>query len=114
MELLKVPSSQVSLLLSPDDVLNLPKGASYTAKDGQAGVHVAYKDNLIYITSTCDSLEFVVKEQYREIERLQKIISEREKIIEKPPSVWKRAGTAIIWMAIGLVLGFVTKIIRIR
>ncbi|MGL5683592.1 MAG: hypothetical protein ACRDDZ_11170 [Marinifilaceae bacterium] len=114
MGLVKVPPSQVSLLLYPEDIKNLPPGSSYTAKAGQAGVRVEYRDSLVYITSTCDSLELIIQEQYREIERLQKTISERDVIIEKPPSIWERASTAIIWMAIGMALGFVIKIIRLR
>lgn len=43
--------------ISVDSLLELPQGAAYHKKSGQAGVEVTRQGRTIYITGTCDSLQ---------------------------------------------------------
>ena len=43
--------------ISVDSLLELPQGAAYHKKSGQAGVEVTRQGRTIYIAGTCDSLQ---------------------------------------------------------
>jgi len=40
-----------------DSLLKLPAGASYHKKSGQAGAEVSMREDTVYVTATCDSLQ---------------------------------------------------------
>lgn len=52
----KVRADTATLNLNPQNLRNLPHGASYARRSGRANVVVQRKDSLIYVTATCDSL----------------------------------------------------------
>lgn len=54
------------------DLLNLPPGAVYTKKSGQATGTVTTVGDTIIFTSTCDSLQRLVYELEEEIERIRR------------------------------------------
>lgn len=104
---LKVPSSQVSLRLNPLDLSRMPDGSKYTARDGQAALEVFQTGDSIYITSTCDSLQIFIENQYREITRLKEVVNEKKEREERPPSLKEKFS----YVAIGVVLTILLSII---
>lgn len=105
-----IPRTQADLRLKVKDVENLSPGAVFTDKNGQASVRVEYRDSLIYITATCDSLQLLVESQYREIYHLRERLSEMEATREKPPGFWEQAKTAAFYIAVGMVLMFIINL----
>lgn len=106
------------------NLLNLPDGAEYTAKDGQASVSVQRHGDNIAVTGKCDSIArqclFYEREVFRqrsEIDSLKRAISQVEQttvrneaaektedtveqtILEKPPATWYK------WLLAGMVAG---------
>lgn len=61
-----IPMSEVSLRISVDSLLKLPKAASYQARSGQASAKVEKSGDTIYVWATCDSLQ-------REVEYYQSL-----------------------------------------
>ncbi len=55
-----VPVSKASLTLTMDNLHNLPAGATYVAKQGQATAKVTSSGDTLFITATCDSLQYLV------------------------------------------------------
>jgi len=106
------------------NLLDLPDGAEYTAKDGQASVNVQRHGDNIKVTGKCDSIVrqclFYEREVFRqrsEIDSLKRTISQVEQtttrndaaektedtveqtIQEKPPATWYK------WLVVGFVAG---------
>lgn len=105
-----VPQSQVSLRLPPGEIMNLPPSAEFRKQSGQASVRVEYRDSLIFITATCDSLQLITESQSREIYHLRTELSQLETIREKPPNRWKQAKTVVFYIAAGMVLMFIINL----
>ncbi|MDR2002155.1 MAG: hypothetical protein LBQ74_03920 [Prevotella sp.] len=79
--LLKVPLSSASLNLNFKNLSDLPIGAKYTEKQGQATVSVEKTGDSDYmITATCDSLTELIIERETEIYHLQNKVRELEDI----------------------------------
>lgn len=103
-----VPQSSVELILSLENLRDLPPGASYHDKSGQANLNVVSDGGNLIITSSCDSLQLVIEQwefRYnkllREHEELQKTeVKERDPPLHKP----------ILWFCIGLISGLVVGI----
>lgn len=74
----KVPMSAVSLTLPADSLRQLPPGAAYTARQGQASVKVSRKaptaqePERIVIEAGCDSLELVCARYAKTISTLKR------------------------------------------
>ena len=49
--------SQVEISISMDSLRNLPSGAVYHKKSGQANASVSTKGNTVVVVATCDSLQ---------------------------------------------------------
>lgn len=69
-----IPASRVELTIPTANLRNLPQGAAYIGKQGQAGVEVRYEappgepENIL-VTATCDSLQILCWELERELIR---------------------------------------------
>lgn len=105
-----IPRTQVDLRLKVKDVESLTPGAVFTDKNGQASVRVEYRDSLIFITATCDSLQLLVENQSREIYHLRERLSEMEATREKTPGFWEQAKTAAFYIAVGMALMYIIKL----
>ena len=105
-----VPPAQVDLRLAIKDVMKLPPGAVFQKKDKQAAVKIEYRDSIVYITSTCDSLELLVESKNREIARLRSTASEKQ-IIEKTP-VFQRLKNDLFFIVVGIILTYIIRIIK--
>lgn len=72
-----IPASIAELEVPLDSLRELPEGASYMAKSDQAGLRLEVRDNRLYATATCDSLQSLVYELY---ERLHQARDELERV----------------------------------
>lgn len=78
-----VPKSEVSLTIPTDSFHNLPPGANYTGRSGQASVAVRRQaatetePERIYVDATCDSLELACEVYERTIKRLHQDYGEQ-------------------------------------
>lgn len=136
-----IPASEATVDVPIRNLLDLPDGAEYTAKGGQASVSVQKRGDNITITGKCDSIArqclFYEREVFRqrsEIDSLNRTISQVEQtttrndatektedtveqsIQEKPPATWYK------WLLVGIAVGalltsplkkLVTKVITI-
>lgn len=81
---LSVPRSEVSLTIAADSLLQLPPGASYSGRSGQASVRVgripatATAPERIRVEASCDSLMLQCERYERTIRRLR-----QEQILQK-------------------------------
>ena len=117
-----IPESEAKVDVPIQNLLNLPDGAGYTAKDGQASVSVQRHGDNITVTGKCDSIArqclFYEREVFRqrsEVDSLKRVISRMEQrasqsdefynedsdavqnIKEKPPATWYK------WLLVGFV-----------
>lgn len=124
-----IPESEAKVGVPIQNLLNLPDGAGYTAKDGQASVSVQRHGDNITITGKCDSIArqclFYEREVFRqrsEADSLKRVISRMEqaisrsgetykaesdvaeKIKEKPPATWYK------WLLVGFVAGLLLTV----
>ena len=70
-----IPESKAEIEIPLESLRNLPVGASFTEKQGQASVEVVYvnvpgETEYIVVTATCDSLQVLCKNLQREIYQL--------------------------------------------
>lgn len=68
-KLLTTPQTRANLTLTGDQINNLPVGAKYQAKDGNATGTVEKTDKGIKFTASCDSLNFLVEQLTKEVYR---------------------------------------------
>ena len=119
-----IPESEAKVDVPIQNLLNLPDGAGYTAKDGQASVSVQRHGDNITVKGKCDSIArqclFYEREVFRqrnEVDSLKQVISRMEQtssrsdetykaesdaaqsIKEKPPATWYK------WVLAGFVGG---------
>ncbi len=108
-----IPESEAKVDVPIQNLLNLPDGAGYTTKDGQASVSVQRHGDNITVKGKCDSIArqclFYEREVFRqrnEVDSLKRVISRMEQtssrsdetykaesdaaesIKEKPPATW--------------------------
>lgn len=101
--------SEVTLTLSADSLLDLPTGASYHAKSGQATLDVSKgpEPGAIVVYASCDSLQRLV-EHYERLAGEYKTALDRQtketKEEKKPPEMWWKILAA---SAAGLLSGIV-------
>ena len=76
-----IPQSIAQLQIPMENLHSLPPLSGYRAEQGQAKLDVKMKGDTLYITATCDSLQFLVYQQEEELTRIrdQLIQSEVEK-----------------------------------
>lgn len=111
-KILTVPLTRADLRLNLRELKNLPPGAVYTEKNGQASVRAERKDSIIYITATCDSLQLIVESQYREISRLHTQLEQQKTEVVKPPGWWATFKTNAFYIAIGMLLMLVIILMK--
>lgn len=109
-----VPSSSVTLTIATDSLKQLPTGASYGGRSGQASVSVsrqaaeAGKPEQIVVTATCDSLELLCEEYERRVAMLEASLSEAslsEASEERDRDAGSRVRAAVAGLLFGLIIG---------
>lgn len=68
-KLVTTPQRTAKLSLNPDQLGNLPVGASYQAQEGNATATVTKTDKGIEFTANCDSLNFLIEQLTKEVYR---------------------------------------------
>ena len=122
-----IPESLATVDVPIQNLLNLPDGAEYTAKDGQASVSVQRNGDNITVTGKCDSIArqclFYEQEVFRRrseadslretISRMEALQTEKEtvdhteqnlseSVKEKPPAWYK-------WLLAGFIAGILAS-----
>jgi hypothetical protein len=88
------------------DIPNLPTGASYSDKSGQASVKVRVENDTVYVDAVCDSLLRQVETYEMELNRMRNEVETRLKIEET-----NNVQTAFKWCLIGVLAGSVITVI---
>lgn len=93
-----IPESEAKVDVPIQNLLNLPDGAGYTAKDGQASVSVQRHGDNITVTGKCDSIArqclFYEREVFRqrsEVDSLKRVISRMEQTARVMNSIMRTA-----------------------
>lgn len=126
--LASVPKSEAQVAIPMENLLNLPPGAVFTDRKGQATVQVKFvKDTVyvgkvqqikeyIYVTGTCDSLQRQCEYYENELTRIrgQSVQNEQTDTVEQSqtaPSItfWG----AFKWCSIGIIIGAILTIITL-
>ena len=93
--------SEAKLSFTIGDLQQLPTGASFSDKSGQAGVKAELQGDVIIITATCDSLQ-------QEIYRLETLLKQSE---ARHTEETKQTGYTFLavlkWLLIGIVTGLI-------
>lgn len=91
-----IPESEAKVDVPIQNLLNLPDGAGYTAKDGQASVSVQRNGDNITVTGKCDSIArqclFYEREVFRqrsEVDSLKRVISRMEQTSNRSDETYK-------------------------
>ncbi|WP_234999324.1 hypothetical protein [Parabacteroides chinchillae] len=91
------------MIIPTDSLRNLPTGAVYEKKSGQATLKLGYKDGNIIATATCDSLQQLVYTYEEELSRLKKENTELQEQIKPPENPFK-------WYLYGVLTGIILTI----
>lgn len=121
----RVPMSAVTLTLRMDSLHLLPLGASYTARQGQAGLTVRRKPPAdgadpgeVIIEASCDSLELVAMQLSKTVSVLKKRMArERHKNEsqlkeQKETTSCSNVQVAFKWLLTGILAGLVLSKIK--
>lgn len=102
--LLPVPQSTVKMNIGMESLRNLPSGASFTRKDGQANLDIKVQGDTIFVTATCDSLQREIERLYSELDRTR-IRNDTEKVEVK------KTISPIKIFSVGALVGLILAII---
>jgi len=107
--LVTVPTSRANLTVSLTDLLKLPQGASFTAKSGQARATLSASaaGDTVFVSAECDSLQRLVFEYEKQLNRLQKSqVSENVKTETKAfsPDKWHLVAIGVILILILIIV----------
>ena len=113
-----VPQSKVHLELPVDSIKQLPSGANFSSRNGQASVRVSSKKgnvgapDTIVVDATCDSLMLQCALYEQRIVRLNnKIQNQQEYLNLMEEDVKQHDAKAPVYLLIGFFLGFLLAII---
>lgn len=81
-ETVNIPAAEASMVISVNDLKDLPSGAGYEASAGRAKVRTTRQGEDLLIAAHCDSLEIVYQNLSRELHHY-KSIALRESVTEK-------------------------------
>lgn len=112
--------SEVKMEIPMESLLNLPDGAIYADKSGQASIKVSHKTaangkpEAVYVYASCDSLQLQCERYEKTVKSLKQQISaleQKNETIEKnPPNAFL---TALKWLLFGFVIGATATTITI-
>jgi len=112
--------STVDMEIPMESLLNLPDGAVYADKSGQASIKVSHKKatggkpEAVYVYASCDSLQLQCERYEKTVSSLRNQITTLDKqnaTIEKnPPNAFL---TALKWLLTGFVIGTIATVITI-
>lgn len=100
-----IPLSKVELKIPTQSLHNLPPGASFSGKNGQAAVRVEAVGDTVYVSSTCDSLQVQCERYEKELTRIRSDTDRQVTEIKK-----NSVQTLFKWCLIGFVAGIISTI----
>lgn len=86
-----------------DSLRNLPDGASYNAKSGQAGLKLEVKGKQLHATATCDSLQQLVFQ-------LEEELHQARDSLQQAQTETKPAGNPLKYFLDGVLSGIILAI----
>jgi hypothetical protein len=96
------------MVIPVENLHNLPPGAAYTDKSGQANVKVTTTGDTLYVTASCDSLQVQCERYEKELTRIRSDTDRQVTEIKK-----NTFQTAFKWCSIGFIAGIVSTLIVI-
>lgn len=103
-----VPESKVEMVIPVENLHNLPPGAAYTDKNGQANVKVTARNDTLYVAASCDSLQVQCERYEKELTRIR---SDTDKqVTELKKNTFQ---TAFKWCSTGFIAGVILTLIVI-
>ena len=112
--------SKVEMEMPMESLLNLPDGAVYADKCGQASVKVTHKKGAdgkpgtVYVYASCDSLELQCERYEKTVSALRSQVATMEKqnatTDKNPPNA---IITAFKWLLLGFLIGATVTIVII-
>ena len=75
----RIPESRADLSIPVATLKELPAGAAFIQKSGQATAEIQYLRDTLFVSATCDSLQELVYQYETTIEQLSKQTTQKEK-----------------------------------
>lgn len=75
----KIPESRASISVPATAIRNLPAGAAFIKKNGQATAEIRFLHDTLFVTATCDSLQSLVYKYEQQLEKHSLQIKETNK-----------------------------------
>ncbi|WP_289004686.1 hypothetical protein [uncultured Parabacteroides sp.] len=100
----KVPESRAALAVPVGTLNELPAGSAFIQKSGQATAEIRFRQDTLFVTATCDSLQTLVYLYEEQLERLSAQTQEKKK-----ETTWQLPTLLLLLILSGLVL---LKIVR--
>lgn len=97
-----VPESRVEMVIPVENLHNLPPGAAYTDKNGQANVKVTTGNDTIYVSASCDSLSLQCERYEKELTRIRSDTDKQVTEIKK-----NTFQTVFKWCSTGFIAGVI-------
>lgn len=104
-----MPESRVELAILRESLRDLPSGASFTGKKGQANVKVSVRNDTLYVAASCDSLRLLCESYERELTHIRSETQSKETGTKKPGLV-QTAGWLSLGILGGLTLSFLIRL----
>ena len=100
-----VPESKVEMVIPVENLHNLPPGAAYTDKNGQANVKVTARNDSLYVAASCDRLQVQCERYEKELTRIRSDTDRQVTEIKK-----NSVQTLFKWCLTGFLAGIISTI----
>lgn len=100
-----IPRSEVEMVIPVENLHNLPPGAVYADKSGQANVKVTARNDTLYVAASCDSLQVQCERYEKELVRIRSDTDRQVTEIKK-----NSVQTLFKWCLIGFIAGIISTI----
>ncbi|MCS2891772.1 hypothetical protein NXY11_15565 [Parabacteroides faecis] len=100
---MKIPESRARLAIPSATLKELPVGAAFVRKSGQATAEIRFLHDTLFVTATCDSLQSLVYRYEEQLERQSKQTKEIRKEIERK-SDFPKYLAAFVFFAMAIIV----------
>lgn len=98
---MKIPESRARLAIPSATLKELPVGAAFVRKSGQATAEIRFLHDTLFVTATCDSLQNLVYQYETAIEQTSRHTTKKETVKQKSPIY---SNMTILILAIGIII----------
>lgn len=99
----RIPESRANLSIPVTALKELPAGAAFIQKSGQATAEIRFLHDTLFVAATCDSLQTLVWQYEEQLERQSKQTKEIRKEAERKSDLPKYL-TALFTLIIALII----------